>query len=72
MEILEQELQEYGGRDYVLKKIVNTDWASIDAKHDWRNVVPPAVQREWNRLSLETRIAVYMLAEPSENMGLRL
>ena len=47
----------------VFDQIASPRWDADDAVKDWRLYVPIALQRLWGRLGLETRVAVFMVAE---------
>lgn len=49
--------------DYDRERIENPQWGSTGRVHDWRNYIPDAVQANWERLSLETRLVAYCMAE---------
>lgn len=65
----EPDLSEYGGSEYVLRKIGKTEWDCREARHDWRRDVPWDVRRAWDGLASETRLAVYLMAVRSEDWG---
>jgi len=66
-ELLDEDLRQHGGRDLVLSLIENPDWSNeMDYRHDWRIDVPPVLRKYWNRMSRESRLAVYLTAVANE------
>ena len=49
--------------DSLRDTLSNPKWDRADRVHDWRNYVLPEIRETWDDLSLETKVAVYAMAE---------
>jgi hypothetical protein len=68
-EAIERELEEHGGREYVVDRIEDPDWSEdAGALRDWRRCVPAVIQCEWSSLSVEARVVAYLVAASHEDL----
>ena len=47
----------------VVERIQNPNWEKVGKCHDWRNHIEEWVQKNWESLSLETRVYAIAVAE---------
>jgi hypothetical protein len=63
VELLEPELQQHGGVEFVLARVQSPDWSDFKRyQHDWRVEIPCTLRELWQLLSIETKITAFLVA----------
>jgi len=64
-EIIKEALGEFGFSDFkqLKRDLVSPDFNNTGKVHDWKNYIPKAYVKNWASLDVNTKLAMYVIAE---------